>query len=383
MRARRVGLPLVVAAGLAGVIAVAATGLLRPADRSDASTGYADRPLASVAAGDGAVCDRVVALSGHDRSRGTADAPFRTVRRLVSALRPGQTGCLRSGTYREDVTLVQDHVTLREHPGSRATIVGRLWVRRGADHDTISGLTLDARNRRRLPSPTINADDTELVGNVITDRHTTICLLIGSPSYGRARRTVIRENRIHDCGHRPSTNRDHGIYVAAADDTRIVDNVIYDNVDRGIQLYPDAQRTLIAGNVIDGNGEGIIFSGHGRVASAGTTVRNNIIANARIRADVESWYPHGARRGRGNVVRDNCLFGGLGGVVDRAGGGFVAVGNTVADPAYVNRGKGDFRLAAGSRCARLLAGSRAPAGLDGQPPTGWVGEPVPARTVAG
>ncbi|HEV7751679.1 MAG TPA: right-handed parallel beta-helix repeat-containing protein [Baekduia sp.] len=381
MRARRVGLPLVVAAGLAALIAVAGTGLLRHADRSDASTGYPDRPLRSAAGAHGPVCDRVAALSGHDRSRGTADAPFRTAGRLVSALRPGQTGCLGSGTYREDVTLAQHHVTLRERPGARATIVGRLWVKRGADHDTISGLTLDARNRRGLPSPTINADDTELVGNVITDRHTTICLQIGSPRYGRAHRTVVRENRIHDCGKRPSANRDHGIYVAAADDTRIVDNVIYDNVDRGIQLYPDAQRTLIAGNVIDGNGEGIIFSGQGRVASAGTTVRNNIIANARIRADVESWYPHGSRRGRGNVVRANCLFGGRGGVVDRAAGGFVAIGNTVADPAYVNRRNGDFRLAAGSRCAQLLARSRAPAGLDGQPPTGWVSQPLPARTV--
>jgi parallel beta-helix repeat protein len=381
MRARRVGLPLVVAAGLAALIAVAGTGLLRHADRSDASTGYPDRPLRSAAGAHGPVCDRVAALSGHDRSRGTADAPFRTAGRLVSALRPGQTGCLGSGTYREDVTLAQHHVTLRERPGARATIVGRLWVKRGADHDTISGLTLDARNRRGLPSPTINADDTELVGNVITDRHTTICLQIGSPRYGRAHRTVVRENRIHDCGKRPSANRDHGIYVAAADDTRIVDNVIYDNVDRGIQLYPDAQRTLIAGNVIDGNGEGIIFSGQGRVASAGTTVRNNIIANARIRADVESWYPHGSRRGRGNVVRANCLFGGRGGVVDRAAGGFVAIGNTVADPAYVNRRNGDFRLAAGSRCAQLLARSRAPAGLDGQPPTGSVSQPLPARTV--
>ncbi|MDX6714635.1 MAG: hypothetical protein QOH30_1193 [Baekduia sp.] len=379
MTARRLGLPLVVAAGLAAVLAVAANGLLRHADRSDAaSTGYPDRPLASAGATSGAVCDRVAALSGHDRSRGTAAAPFRTVRRLVAALAPGQTGCLGSGTYHEDVTLAQHHVTLREQPGSLATIVGRLWVRRGADHDTISGLTLDARNRRGLPSPTINADDTALVGNVITDRHTTICLLIGSPGYGRAHRTVIRENRIHDCGKRPSANRDHGIYVAAADDTRIVDNVIYDNVDRGIQLYPDAQRTLIAGNVIDGNGEGIIFSGQGRVASAGTTVRNNIIANARIRANVESWYPQAARRGRGNVVRGNCLFGGRGGMVDRAAGGFVATGNTVADPAYVNRAKGDFRLAAGSRCARLMARSRAPAGLDGQPPTGRVGEPLPA-----
>jgi parallel beta-helix repeat protein len=346
---------------------------LRQAGGSDAATGAAaDRPLASAGAQAGRpACDRVAALGGNDRARGTADAPFRTVRRLVSALRPGETGCLRSGTYREDVTLAAHDVTLREYPGAQATIAGRFWVKRGGDHNTISGLRLDGRNRRGLPSPTINADDTTLVGNVITDRHTTICLLIGSPGYGRAQRTIVRENRIHDCGRRPATNQDHGIYVAQADDTRILDNVIYDNADRGIQLYPDAQGTLIQGNVIDGNGEGIIFSGLGRASSAGTTVRGNVIANARKRANVESWYPKGTRRGARNVVRGNCVFGGRRGrrgAIDQTGGGFTSAGNTVADPHYVDRGRGDFRLAAGSGCAAVLAGSRAPAGPGGESP---------------
>ena len=62
----------------------------------------------------------------------------------------------------------------------------------------------------------------------------------------------------------PSTNKDHGIYVTNAKDTVIRDNWIYDNVDRGIQLYPDAQHTRITGNVIDGNGEGVVFSGDGQ-----------------------------------------------------------------------------------------------------------------------
>ena len=41
----------------------------------------------------------------------------------------------------------------------------------------------------------------------------------------------------------------------------IRDNWIYDNADRGVQLYPDADGTVVTGNVIDGNGEGVIFGG--------------------------------------------------------------------------------------------------------------------------
>jgi parallel beta-helix repeat protein len=288
--------------------------------------------------------------------------------RLVRALRSGETGCLHGGTYRADVKLARPRVTLRAVPGERPRVIGRLWIARGADRTRVVGLALDGRNGRHLPSPTVNAADVELRGNDITNHHTGICLLLGTPGWGRAVRTVVRENRIHDCGRRPSTNQDHGIYVAASDDVRILDNVIYDNVDRGIQLYPDAQRTLIQGNIIDGNGEGIIFSGAGSLAATGTLVRNNIIANASLRADVESWYARGARRGSGNVVRDNCIFGGRGGGIDRAAGGFTAQANTAQRPSYRDRRHGDFRLAATDPCAPAVRDSLAPAGPHGERP---------------
>ena len=71
---------------------------------------------------------------------------------------------------------------------------------------------------------------------------------------------MIERNRIHNCGQLPPTNHHHGIYVEASDGARITDNWIYDNADRGIQLFPDAQGTYVARNVIDGNGQGVIFS---------------------------------------------------------------------------------------------------------------------------
>jgi parallel beta-helix repeat protein len=250
-------------------------------------------------------------------------------------------------------------VTLRSFPGERAKIVGRLYVPRGSDHVTIADLDLDGTNASHLPSPTVNAQDTVFRGNDVTNNRTGICFVLGHETWGRAVRTVIEGNRVHDCGRLPATNYDHGIYVSVASDVVIRGNVIYDNADRGVQLYPDAQRTIVEGNVLDGNGQNLIFSGAGGVSSNGNLVRNNVITNSRVRYNVESYYPSGTPAGTGNVLSGNCVHGGAragetGGVMDPHG--YTATGNLVIDPQYVDRAAKDFRLRTGSPCAAVLAG---------------------------
>lgn len=313
-------------------------------------------------------CSRVASPSGSDGSAGTSGAPFRTARRLTAALRPGETGCLRAGTYDEDVKISRGgragaEITIRSYPGERALLLGRLWLARGADHVTIAHLNLDGRNRSGLPSPTVNASDVTFRSNDVTNRHTGICFILGSEKRGTATRTLIEGNRIHDCGRRPSTNHDHGIYVEKARNARIVGNAIFGNTDRGIQLYPDAQGTRIVGNVIDGNGQGILFAGDGGIASNDNLVEGNLITNSRIRHNVESYYPRGTPAGRGNVVRRNCVRGGArddgdGGVQDDTEG-FRAIMNRIADPLYRNRRAGDFRLRDDSPCRGVLAAQAA------------------------
>ena len=305
-------------------------------------------------------CTRVAGPTGSDAFPGTEALPFRTAQRLASSLDAGEVGCLREGTYAENVELTNGGtesapITLRSYPGERARIVGELAVRAGADYTTVSGLDLNGRNPARLPSPAVSADHVTFEGNDVTNDHTAICFLIGTDT--RARFTVIRNNRIHDCGRLPATNQEHGLYVQTADDTQILDNLIYDNADFGVHLYPDAQRTLIRGNVIDGNGEGIIFSGDDESASGDTVVENNAITNSRIRWNVESYYDPGNPIGEGNIVRRNCIHGGAGDAGD--GGiarqrGFRASENVNADPAYTDRARKDFRLEPGSPCADVL-----------------------------
>ena len=281
---------------------------------------------------------------------------------LVDSLAPGQTGCLRAGLYEGNVKVSRPGITLTRYAGEKATVKGRFWIAEGADNVTVEGLYLDGTNPKILPSPTINADGTTFRRNDVTNYNHSICFALGHPDWGRADDTTIELNRIHNCGRLPATNHDHGIYVTTATNTLIRGNWIYDNADRGIQLYPDAQNTTITGNVIDGNGQGIIFSGEFGIASNGNLVEGNVIANSKLRNNVESWYPPGNPIGHDNVVRNNCVKGGVydegnGGIGDQRG--FKVVQTVRTKPAYADRSKRDFRVEAGNPCRDVLAAYRA------------------------
>lgn len=303
------------------------------------------------------VCDRFAAAGAHGHSLGTAARPFHSAQKLINVLRPGQTGCLERGTY--DVNLRFDHggrryapLTLRSVPGQRARIVGRLYIPQGSNNVRVTDLTLDGRNREALPSPTVNATNAVFSNDDVTNEHTAICFNLGNPKYGIARGTVIEKSRIHDCGVLPANNHEHGIYLANTIGARVVDNEIYNNADRGIQLYPDAQRTLITGNVIDHNGEGIIISGDERTASSHNLIVGNVITDSVTRADVESAWADSGPVGVGNVVAGNCVFGGAQ-AIDESGGGFTARDNDMLDPHYLDAGAANFSEPKGSPCAAL------------------------------
>jgi hypothetical protein len=307
-------------------------------------------------------CRWFAAAGGSGPGRGTGRAPFRSVQRLVDRLRPGQTGCLESGTY--DVSVSFWHggrrgrpITLTAAPGARARIVGRMYLPKTANHVRVTHLTLDGVNGLDLPSPTVDsADDTFTYDNVTND-HTAICFELGSPDgYGMAVDTLLAHNRIHDCGALPPTNHQHGVYVAYSMGARILDNLIYRNADRGIQLYWDAQRTTVAGNVIDRNGEGIIIGGDNGTASSDNLIIGNAITNSTQRSDVESYWADPSLIGRGNLVEGNCVYGGRP-PIDRDAGGFSVRDNVVVNPGYADPAAADYRMRAGSPCVGLVAGA--------------------------
>jgi hypothetical protein len=299
-------------------------------------------------------CTKFASTTGNDAGAGSASDPFRTAQHLFDSLSAGQTGCLQPGTYTGDIKVstggaAGSPITLTSATSPRAMIFGRVWVADSANDVVVKGLNLDARMANGLPSVIVNGDRVTFSGNDVTNGHTGICFDLGSDSgYGIAYDDVIDGNRIHDCGRLPSVNLDHGVYVGVARNTRVTNNVIFDNTDRGVQLFPDAQGTLVAHNVIDANGEGVIFSGEGSSASSNNHVTQNVITNSSIRHNVESYY--GSVVGSGNVADFNCLWNAAqGNVGDQIG--FIAVSNLAVDPLYTNRAGKDFRLSAGSPCS--------------------------------
>src|SRR6185437_11335467 len=95
----------------------------------------------AVAPAASAACTRWASSHGSDGSRGTAAAPFRTVRRLLAVLPRGATGCLKAGsTFRERVWIVRP-ATLRSE-GGRATVDGNVTIARDAANVVVQGLRI-------------------------------------------------------------------------------------------------------------------------------------------------------------------------------------------------------------------------------------------------
>ena len=306
-------------------------------------------------------CDRYAAPTGSDSATGSVAQPFRSVQSLIDALAPGQVGCLRAGTYVNDepVRFDERETTLTAYPGENATVRGRIRVDSRADGTVIEGLSLDGRNPENLHGPLIYADDVVLRGNDITNHHTAICVAVAREYDDPMPHDVlIARNRIHDCGELPATNHQHGIYISNAVGTVVRGNWIYANADRGVQFYPNADESIVTGNVIYGNGQGVIFGGGESSSSDNNLVARNVITHSNLRYNVQSHWQ--GPTGVGNVARENCVYGGArpaNGGIEIPHDGFVARGNRRRDPGFEPEA-GDFRLPAASMCGPTQGATR-------------------------
>jgi Right handed beta helix region len=285
-------------------------------------------------------CDHYADPDGDDAGPGTRARPFRTVQRLARAMGGGGTGCARRGTYHGRVRITRGGepgrpLVLR---GEGAVLAGSLWID-GADHVEVRGMVIDGSHSSEIPLQ-VMGDDVLIEGNALTtEGRQRSCALLGSnQGYGAARRTTIRGNRFDRCGDPAHGNKDHALYVENARDGEIVRNVVTGAAAYAVQLYPNAQGMRVAGNVMRDNGGGVIIAGDERLSSGGNVIERNVITGSMRFRGVESYWAGPV--GTGNVVRDNCLWGGVPEALGVANG-FAALDNSVAPP--------------GSRCERLVA----------------------------
>jgi hypothetical protein len=317
-------------------------------------------------------CQRFASPSGSDSTgRGTRARPFRSVVRLDRALRPGQTGCLRGGTYGSINTLIWlrnsgrpgHRITIRSFPGETALLRG--WVALDGSYTTLSRLKIDGSNTfyRQVREGT-NCPAPVSQPLVITGRNDILAHDdyfqsvpslrgngIGIGFTRNADNTIIRYSKIHDVGQCGAF--DHLIYLSHGNNVRIYDNWLWnDPHGRGVQLYPAPTNARVFNNVVDHAGEGFVIGNEPGDTVSGNQIYNNIITHStglpseHIPGEaIHDLY--GGRPGTGNSFHNNDLFDNPGGM-----GRLTAVrayANTHARPAFVDAVEHDYALRRHSR----------------------------------
>jgi len=93
-------------------------------------------------------CTHYVAPNGNDANPGTAGAPWRTLEHAASAVQPGNTVCVRAGTYtEEEVTFSRSGtagapITFTAVPGEAVTIQGSVTLARGTSYLNLVGFAV-------------------------------------------------------------------------------------------------------------------------------------------------------------------------------------------------------------------------------------------------
>lgn len=332
-------------------------------------------------------CAKWAAANGSDSNSGTQASPFRHITALAAALGPGQTGCLKSGDvfdeapdsqgggdiYHSQGTAQAPITIASSDPANPAQIIGQINViAPNIDFDWVHF----AGSSSSMKSFMVRVW-TDNVGFHHDEFNWTLghCLHVGEQGT-QITGFELTYSRIHDCGNSQAVRdsfihpapRDagvHGLYMSYAINPVVENNFIYDNLNRGIQLYDDVDGAHIDHNVIDGNGSGLTIAGEDQGLgpySENNLIDYNIISNSTLRTNDPADYPYwpygddaqvrSSGMGglpRGNLVQNNCISPEASAF--DSSNGFSQSDNTFQDPQYVDRANHNYALQAGSPCA--------------------------------
>jgi hypothetical protein len=344
-------------------------------------------------------CNLFAALSGSDNNAGSQAEPFRSLSKLASSLKAGQTGCLQSGqTFdsKGNVFLSTGETHGREgqpvtitstDPDEPATITHSLGLEHGVNYLTFTHVDFNWS----MPKPWVcwNAEGNAIPGEVIsgpgkctagnqssddavqigiggkddsltyddiTNNDTDICINLGGYEDIWGEGNVLEHDRIHDCGPTVETSasgfpipneewgwHSHGIYDYARG-TIIKNNYIYDNSRDGVLLYGGGEGAVVEHNILDHNGAGIWFGDDNN-----DRAEWNIITNSTSPRGADDYGIGSYESGSGNVASDNCLDGNLSGEIEH--GAFTSTENKIAtNPLYLNAEQHEYALPANSPC---------------------------------
>lgn len=327
--------------------------------------------ITSTGAAGRATCNKWASTKGSDDNRGTRTAPYRTLKKLSASLAAGQTGCLRAGSYGAGGTWTIKkggkagaRVTFMSAPGERATIYNQTYLPNGTNFVTLKNLRFDGSRNRvgeygKMAPLNITGDYNRVLSSHVTNRNVSrkkggICIYLGKSHSAIAKRTLLRNNRVHDCGIGGNSHM-HGIYVNWAHDSLIVGNYLYDISGKGIALYRSADRTVVRGNVVHGAGTDVLLGGGRDHATDGAVVRNNVLTYPRKNNEgITEWWQ--GRVGKGNKIYNNCLWP-SGSIKPSRPSGADYRDNFYSSPDYIDASAANFTVT-GDKCSEILRAGR-------------------------
>jgi hypothetical protein len=193
----------------------------------------------------------------------------------------------------------------------------------------------------------VTANDTALIHLDIAQRGGRVsnlqCVHVGS-DHGQLTGVRMEYSKSHGCGSRFADHHYHGLYCRDALWPRIVGNWFYDNEGFGVQMYPNCDGAMAAGNVIAMNGGSCDLSGTGpSTQTSGAVYRNGFCGLAR---ESGTFPPVHCFNAGANQVEDLVVYDVQQprGVTDCGSGQLRQSGTYNANPQFVDAGSYDFRM---------------------------------------
>jgi hypothetical protein len=306
-------------------------------------------------------CDVYASPTGADANSGTLAAPWQTLQHAFGALQPGQTLCLRAGTYpivtggTYSQTLSVSGtalapITITNYPGEVAIVHGSTRVNGAyatfqSTPATAPGLIFEGPN-----GPGTNLDLIDVM-NTHDVKFDHIEIRNGTYHAGlyqyNGYNIKVLGAYIHDNG-RAGVNLDHGIYwdATSGGGNLIANCVIEHNASQGIALYSSSNPAQPSQVVVEENT--FINNGHYGVDVWGTgnTVVNNILAG---NGTVFNSRQMSVETGTNHIIDYNILwststsFQGISNVT-----GQVVTHTLISDPLFVGSANHNYHLSIGS-----------------------------------
>ncbi len=255
-----------------------------------------------------------VSTSGNDGNPGTQSAPFRTIKRGLGLLKPGNTLFIRGGTYSE---ILQTHTGTKfpvgiswNTPVRVAAYNGETVVLRGSidigiaspptQYVIFDGINIDAANNETGLALTGGSHHIRFQNFEIKNPQVNGVQLTWHN--GGSTHNEFRNCHIHDTG---KSGKGHGMYIVTSNN--LIDGCdLHDNYKFGIQIYDGntfkSNFNILRNNKVYRNGLGFGGSGGITVGGDGNLVENNQVHDQIRGISLIDGQP------RNSIVRNNTVY---------------------------------------------------------------------------